>query len=496
MSSRSSDGAGPEEVQPHPADGLAPGRMVPRPVYHVLQMRPLPEPAPSKPDTPPSPHKDRGLGRLVWAVSLPLLFAQINEALIHVSDTFFLVGTPELAAIALAETIFEVWIVLCFGVVDGLQIFVARRAGEGRDAAVGATFSRAIVLLVGISVALTLSLKWASPHLVPWFVESKLVAERVNDFLQIAAYGIVLYSVGLAFAALFVGLQRTRVLVGATVALAVTNLFLDYILIFGKLGFPPLGIKGAAIAFVGSEMVAVVYLTVHAWRQLDLRRHALFRLGRGDPGIMRRLMRTSSPVAGQALVETLRWLLFFLIVERIGTQALAASSVIYACLALLLIPTDAFAETAQSLVSRTIGGSRSDSIPSVVGKVVSATYWVTLPFAVLALLFPTLVLSAFTSDGAVIGEATGALRVVAVGMIVLVPAEGWFAALLGTGATTQMLLIEIGLTTVVVSGAYLSGIVLGLSLPLVWIWECFAWALCFFVARRVVRMETWRRLTI
>lgn len=434
------------------------------------------------------PMKDRGLARLVWLVSIPLLFAEIGEALIQVTDTFFLgrVGTSELAAIALADSMFEIWTVLSFGVVDGIQILLARRAGEGRDRAVGETFTRGVLLLIAISVVLTISLKWASPYLVPRMVESRAVAERLNDFLQIAAYGIVFFSVSLAFAALFVGLQRTRVLIGATVVLGLTNVFLDYLLIFGNLGLPRMGIRGAAVAFVGAEVAALVYLIVHVWRHVDLRRYGLFRIGREEPRLVRRLVTTSSPVVGQGLVEAVRWLLFFLILEQVGERVLAASSIIYACLALLLIPTEAFSETACSMVSRAVGGRRADAIPSLIRRAVSPTYLVTLPFAALALIFPGFVLSAFTSDAALVNEATGALRVVALGMLVVVPAEIWFAALLGTGRTTRMLFIEIALTGVMVSGVYVSAVALDLSLPLVWLWVPMAWSMCLALARRAV----------
>ena len=92
------------------------------------------------------------LSRLVRAVSVPLLFAEVSEIVVHVTDTVFLarVGTVEVGAIALADSLLEVAVVLTVGLIEGIQILFARRVGEGRHRAAGDVFNLGLLLLTGL----------------------------------------------------------------------------------------------------------------------------------------------------------------------------------------------------------------------------------------------------------------------------------------------------------------------------------------------------------
>jgi len=70
--------------------------------------------------------------KTVWAVSLPILFLQISETLLYVTDTAFLarVGTTELAALALADTLLQFWTVPVAGLIEAMVILIARRAAS------------------------------------------------------------------------------------------------------------------------------------------------------------------------------------------------------------------------------------------------------------------------------------------------------------------------------------------------------------------------------
>jgi multidrug resistance protein, MATE family len=438
------------------------------------------------------------LSRTVWALSVPLIFSRVSETVVYVTDTMFLsrVGVTELAAIGLATSIFEVSIFLTLGLVDGIQILVARRAGEGRDEALGQTFNHGLVLLLGVSIALMVALKVSAPLLTEWTVESEEVGAAVNDFLQIIAYGIVFNSASLALTALFVALGDTRVLIGATIALALTNLGLDYVFIFGKFGFPAFGLEGAAMGAVGAEVVCFLYLIVHAVRHLDLKRYGLFRIGPWNTRLFGLLTRISWPVGAQALFESLRWFLFFLIIERVGETALAISSVVYACYAVFLMPSEGFAETACTLVSKVIGRGQASRIAKLVRETTWPTYVVTGPILLIALFFPSQVLSVFASDPSMIDGSVGALRVVALAMLIIIPAHMWFAAVSGTGDTTAALGIEAIITGAMLGCAYIAAVPLGMPLPKIWFSLPLAWAACLLLSYAWVRSGFWNRLEI
>src|SRR5256886_9511789 len=152
------------------------------------------------------------LSRVVWRVSLPIIFAQTSEAVLHVIDTIFLarVGVTELGAIAVADSMLLIFLVGPLALVDGMQIVTARRAGQRRPEALGAAFNQGFVLMLVVCAASTVALKVVSPLLAGWFVESEDVGVAVDGFLQIAAYGIGFTGATFAYSALLVSLGSTR----------------------------------------------------------------------------------------------------------------------------------------------------------------------------------------------------------------------------------------------------------------------------------------------
>jgi len=122
---------------------------------------------------------------------------------------------------------------------------------------------------------------------------------------------------------------------------------------------------------------------------------------------------------------------------------------------------------------------------------------VTLPVVVLGLLFPNVVLSIFTSDQAAIEDAAGSLRVVLFSLLIGIPAEMWFAAVLGTGDTNAVLLIEFFLTAATLVVVYVAAFVLvPVSLTYVWISLPVAWLIGLVLSYGRMKAGYWDRREI
>jgi putative MATE family efflux protein len=437
------------------------------------------------------------LSRVVWRVSLPIIFAQTSEAVIHVIDTIFLarVGVTELGAIAVADSMLLIALVPPLALVDAIQIVTARRAGQRRPRAVGAAFNQGFVLTLIICATSTIALKVASPLLATWFVESEEVGRAVDGFLQLAAWGIGFTGATFAYSTLLVSLGRTRVLVPATMVLAGTNVLLNYLLIFGNFGFPALGMRGAAVGSLGAEIVTFLFLTVYLWRRLDAERYGLFRIG-FERRTARLLGRTAAPIAAQRLLEALRWLAFFLILERVSDRALAIANIVYACYVVFWIPTEGFAETSCSMVSRFVGRNQTHRIGAVLREATGGAIVATLPFIAIALIVPGWLLAVFSPESPILAESGASLRVVALAMLIVIPGEMWFAAVSGTGDTAAALAIELVVTLTMLGTGYVAAIQLAGPVALAWVSLPIAWLVCLTISYGWVKSGMWRRLEI
>jgi putative MATE family efflux protein len=425
----------------------------------------------------------------LWAISLPLVFVELGEMIVHVTNTVLLahVGQAELGAVAMGDIVLELAVLPALGLVEAVQIVVARRAGQERLSELRRAFSRGMFLIGLVSVAAALSIALLAPTLANGLAGNSGVADRLAAFLRIAAMGIVFETASLGLGAVCVGLGRTRILLGATAVLVVTNLTLDSVLIFGRLGFPALGIEGAAIGSAVAEVAAFAVLAVYFLRNLDIRP---LRGRTTDDGLTRSLIDTAWPVSLEQALDTARWLFFFLVMAHLGEEALAASSIVYACYAVFTIPAVGFAETACSVVSRLVGRRETAGIPLVVRQLRQRAGLLTLPLLGLGLLAPDILLTVFGEGGHPEGVTT-AVRLVALAMVVAVPEELWLAALTGTGDTTLALRAQVA-ESVVMAGGVCVAIAAGAGVPGAWSAVALAWLVGLILARNWVEHARWR----
>jgi MATE family multidrug resistance protein len=436
--------------------------------------------------------------RAIWAVAFPIMIAGISENVVEITDTMFLAhyGIVELGAIGLADSLFEVVIFLCAGLAGGIQIMVARRAGEGRDREIGRIFNHGLALLVATSAFLTVFVKLAAPYLTDVVASSVRIGRAIDDFLQIYAFAIFFHTVNLAYVALYMGIVRTRILMGAAVVLAVTNIVLDFALIFGNLGAPELGIQGAAYASLAAEIAAFLVLTAHMLARLPMARYGLFRLEKWRASLTRSLFNLSLPMAMEALLETGRWFLFFVILERMGETPLAVSNVVYVCYALFIIPIEGLSEAACTMVSNLLGQGKADSVGSFLRKAMSLGAIVALPVLGIALLVPETILSLFSDNSAVVGAGVDSLRVIAIATAVIVVAEMVSSAVAGTGDTGITFAIELVFTVVTLAYAYTTALILRTDLVWVWTAEIVGWVLVLALSSFWLKGGFWRRLEL
>ena len=442
--------------------------------------------------------KFRPTYRNIWGISFPIIIAGIGETIVDITDTIFLAhyGVTELAAVGLADAIYGVALFLSLGLVDGIQITIGRRAGQEQEKEIGRVFNQGLYLLTLVSIALILVILFVVPVATRAVFLSADVHDAVNRYLHITAYALLFQSFNLAYSAFYIGISRTRVLIGATAVLAISNILLDYVLIFGNFGLPEMGIEGAAVASITAEIAAFLFLTQDVLRKGYVRQYGLLQFSGWSSVYAAKLSRVSMPVSMEALVETLKWFLFFLIIEQLGENVLASATIIYSCYALFLIPVDSFAETVCTMVSNLIGQQRIPQLKLLIRRTIRLSYAAVAPVLLFSLAMPDMVLSIFTPDSEIIDASLNSLYVVILVSLLAVPSFTYYAAVFGTGDTRTILLIQIIMTVCTIGIAYYFGLHLGLALEYIWLAEMVSWLVCLALSWYWFKNERWKELEI
>ena len=406
----------------------------------------------------------------IWLISYPILISLIMEQLIGMTDTAFLgrVGEVELGASAIAGVYYLAIFMMAFGFSIGAQILIARRNGEQRYGEIGSVFYQGIYFLLLLGAVMFFLSMTFSPHILQKIISSPHIYEAAISYINWRIFGFFFSFIMVMFRAFFVGTTQTKTLTLNSIVMVLSNVVFNYILIFGKLGFPPLGIAGAAIGSSLAELVSVLFFIIYTWKRIDCRKYGLNKLPRFQPETLKRILGVSFWTMIQNLFSMSTWFLFFLFVEHLGERALAVTNIIRNVSGIPFMVAMAFASTCGSLVSNLIGAGETSCVQGTIRQHIRIAYAFVLPLLLVLVLFPKLILSIYTDIPALQEASIPALWVLCSAYLIMVPSNVYFQSVSGTGNTRTALVMELCVLGVYV--IYISYIILYLRVDVAVCW--------------------------
>ena len=383
--------------------------------------------------------------RQIWHIAYPILISLLMEQMIGMTDTAFLgrVGEVELGASAIAGVFYIVIFMVAFGFSIGSQILMARRNGEGEYREIGRLFYHGIYFQCTMAVVMFVLSFFFSPIILKRIISSPEIYEAATSYLHWRVFGALFSFNAVMFRAFFLGTTQTRTLTLNSIVMVLSNVVFNYILIFGNLGCPALGIAGAAIGSSLAEAVSLVFFIVYTRRHIDLRKYGLDSLPRFNFPTLKRMLSVSLWTMIQNCVSLSTWFLFFLYIEHLGKEPLAITNIVRSVSGLLFMMVSAFASTCGSLVSNLIGAGHAAEVPRLIGKHIRLAYLFVTPIAVLCCIFPDAVLSIYTDMEGLRAASVQSLWVLCASYVLSVPAFIYFQSVSGTGNTRTALALEL-----------------------------------------------------
>lgn len=293
----------------------------------------------------------------IWNVSYPIFLGLLAQNIINVTDTAFLgrVGEVELGASAMGGLFYICVFTIAFGFSVGSQILIARRNGEGRYKDVGPVMIQGGTFLLGLAVLMFGLTHLLAPSIVRLLISSDSIFDATMEFLNWRIWGFFFAFVNVMFRALYIGITRTKVLTMNAVVMALVNVLLDYILIFGKFGMPEMGIKGAAVASVMAEAASLAFFLIYTYAKVDFKKFGLNHWQKIDFSLLGKILSISCFTMVQYFLAMATWFVFFIAIERLGQRELAIANIVRSIYIVMLIPVQALSTTTNSLVSNLIG---------------------------------------------------------------------------------------------------------------------------------------------
>ena len=414
----------------------------------------------------------------IWSVSYPILLSLLTQNVINVTDTAFLGRVSEVAlgGSAMGGLFYICVFTIAFGFSTGSQIVIARRNGEGRYTDVGPVMIQGAFFLLAMALLMFGFTQAFGGNIMRLLVSSENIFNATMEFLDWRIYGFFFSFFNVMFRALYIGITRTKVLTINAVVMALTNVVLDYALIFGHFGLPEMGIKGAAIASVIAEAVSTLFFLIYTYITVNLKKYGLNHLRSFDPALLMRILSISCFTMLQYFLAMATWFLFFVAVERLGQRQLAITNIVRSIYIVMLIPVNSLSTTANSLVSNAIGAGGINEVTRLIKKIARFSFFIMLILVTFTALFPQAMLSIYTNETALIAESVPSLYVICAAMLIASVANVVFNGVSGTGNTQAALMLET--ITIVFYGSYIIFIGIWLKAPVEW---CFTIEILYYV---------------
>lgn len=246
----------------------------------------------------------RAHARAVLALGLPLIGSHMAQFAIHVTDAIMLgwYDVGALAAVVLAQSFFFLLFIMGSGFAWAVTPLVASAEASGQPQQVRRITRMGMWIVVLYAAVLLPLLLWSEALLLA-MGQTDDVAAAAQIYLRIAAWGMFPALLVMVLKSHFAALERTQVVLWATVLAAVLNAAVNWVLIFGHLGMPELGLRGAAIASVLTQLLTLAVLVAYA--NMATPEHALFqRLWRPDREVFGTVFHLGWPIGLTSLAES------------------------------------------------------------------------------------------------------------------------------------------------------------------------------------------------
>lgn len=400
--------------------------------------------------------------REVIDLAIPVVLTHISITAMQVVDSAMVghLGAAELGAVGFGGV--WMWTLMCFfvGTTTSVQTFVAQQFGAGKTEQCGSWAWQGIYSVAPIAAAVTIGLYLFAGTLMAWLDPDPTMQPHAVAYVQTRAFGAVGLIGSVAFSAFFRGFGDTRTPLYSTVGANLLNAGLDYCLIFGKFGFPELGVAGAGIATSVAEWANFIFLAWFFSRPaLSARFHT--RMVAPSVSMIRRLMRTGLPIGGQWWLEMTSFAVFLTLVARMGDAPMAASQAFIALLSLSFMQAIGLGIAVSTLVGQYIGARDLEAAERSFWSGIRLCLFLAAGIAALFVFLPEPLLRIFSDDPRVLEIGIPLMWVGAIYQVfdaLAIIADG---GLRGAGDTTRPMLVRFVLAWgVFLPSAYLFGVVL------------------------------------
>ena len=207
--------------------------------------------------------------REIGHLALPIVGAMVSQNLLNLIDAAMVgvLGPTALAAVGLSSYATFLVVAVVTGLSPAVQAVAARRRGEGRTGETAVPLNGGLILALVIGLPLAVVLSAAAPAIMDILSDDPALVDQAVPYYGARLVGVVAVGMNFAFRGYWNGVNRSGVYLRVLLTIHACNVVLNYLLIFGKFGFPELGVAGAGWGTTIALYIGTAVYWLHGWRR-------------------------------------------------------------------------------------------------------------------------------------------------------------------------------------------------------------------------------------
>ena len=365
---------------------------------------------------------NRAFYAMVIAVVVPIIVQNAITNFVNLLDNLMVgrIGTDQMSGVAIANQLIFVFNLTIFGAISGAGIFTAQYHGAGNTDGVRAShryklYASAVILVIAFILFLSIG-----PQLVSLYLTDTSDPVRVQntlnyamEYLHVMLLGLIPFTIAQCYASTLRETGETKLPMYAGVIAVVVNLVFNYLLIYGKFGFPRLGVRGAAYATVLSRYVELVIIVIytHANSIKHTFARGLYRKLSIPRSVVTEITRTGMPL----MINELLWSMGTAILNQIytlrGLDVVAATNISSTVYNLFSVAFFSMGTASAIIVGQSLGANKPETAKSDSVKLISFSVMISIAVGIVLFIASRAIPMLYNTTASVQGLATAFIRI-------------------------------------------------------------------------------------
>ena len=266
------------------------------------------------------------LNRKLFRIASPIAIQGMVSATLSMVDNLMVgfLGETELAAVGVGAQLFMLHYMVLFGLLSGSATFMAQFYGTRDMKNIRKVVGFAFTLLSGLGLLFFILSNGLTERILSIYTADPAVRALAAQYVRINSFSFLLLAFSAPMEMAFKATQQVRIPMIVSTVVFSSNTVINYILIFGKFGFPKLGVAGAAIGTVSARLFEVALNAYFGFRQKNAFHGKVRSFFGWDPELIKRIVKNAAPTTINEFCWGFGQTMYVAAFNRIGTTAYAA----------------------------------------------------------------------------------------------------------------------------------------------------------------------------